>query len=749
MRYLILPLILLWLLLCSAVHTPRHTIDSLRKVINTTKVDTVRVMTLARLSIQLASLKKFKEAEEAGLQAYQSAKQIRYERGIMEACYAMGSGAAGSFSHSKGLPYIKEGSILAEKSGNIKSRAGFYVLFWSVYHHESKYQLAIEYASRALAIYTKIGNRQQEAHCYSRMGVSHQVQGFYIQALDLHQKALRIFEDLNIRSSVAMTVNNIGDIYENIKKYDEAIKYYQKSIIYYGNGEEAMGIMMGNSGISSCELKKGDYDAALKHAQISLQVAERFSHKIIAGFCYLTMTDAYLHKNDYLNAQKYIEKALSVNEESGFKEGTVDALILQGRIFFRTQKYKDAITFLTQGLTLADTLKLVKQLSSASLLMAQSDSALKNYEKALYHYRRHKLFSDSLINSDKSKSIGRLEAAYQYDQQIKDQRQQQALADERSRFYYYLLGVGILMILMLTGFVIYRNRSKERINRFLRTNNERIQTQKIELESAYEELNSTFEQLQHQKAKIEDSLHYAYQIQTAILPDRGVFTTALPKHFIYYEPKDIVSGDFYWLAMRGKLVFFAVADCTGHGVPGAFMSVVSSNALHTAVNELGLTEPEVILHEADRKIRSVLRQDSNSESKDGMDISLCVLDTERLTLQFAGAGRPLYHLSNGNLVEIKGDKFPIGGGQHEAKIFTPHNLSLQRGDRLYLFTDGITDQFGGSPKKKFTPKRLHEFIINHQSLSIEAQGKLFHQTMSDWMTGQVQLDDLTLMAVEV
>jgi serine phosphatase RsbU (regulator of sigma subunit) len=281
-----------------------------------------------------------------------------------------------------------------------------------------------------------------------------------------------------------------------------------------------------------------------------------------------------------------------------------------------------------------------------------------------------------------------------------------------------------------------------------------IQLQNEEISNAYEELNATLEQVQDQKEvivlknqKIEDSIRYAYQIQTAILPDDTYLKTLLPNHFIFYQPKDIVSGDFYWATERENLIFFCVADCTGHGVPGAFMSVVGSNALHNVINELGVIQPDLILHELDRKIRHTLRQEKSSESKDGMDICLCVWDTSDNSLRYAGAGRPLYHLSNGILNEIKGDKFPIGGGQHENKTFTAHNFSLQKGDRIYLFSDGITDQFGGSNKKKFTPKRLQEFIINHQSLVITEQGALFHQTMHDWMAGQAQLDDLTLMAV--
>jgi serine phosphatase RsbU (regulator of sigma subunit) len=328
--------------------------------------------------------------------------------------------------------------------------------------------------------------------------------------------------------------------------------------------------------------------------------------------------------------------------------------------------------------------------------------------------------------------------------------------DAQQRRFIWALSIGLAATLGL-GIIIYRQSLlRQKANRILSLQKNQIQHQKAELENAYEELNTTLEQVQTQKEeiarkneKIEDSIRYAYQIQTAILPDPAVIQTALPKHFIFYQPKDIVSGDFYWLDRRDDYTFFCVADCTGHGVPGAFMSVMGSNALHYAIIELGLNDPDVILHALDRKIRTALRQERHSESKDGMDIGLCVWHHPSNRLHFAGAGRPLYHFSNGQITEIKGDKFPIGGGQYDEKHFTAHQISLNSGDRIYIFSDGITDQFGGSAKKKFTPKRLQEFILAEASQPLWQQSQIFHQTMNDWINGYAQLDDLTLLAVEV
>jgi serine phosphatase RsbU (regulator of sigma subunit) len=203
------------------------------------------------------------------------------------------------------------------------------------------------------------------------------------------------------------------------------------------------------------------------------------------------------------------------------------------------------------------------------------------------------------------------------------------------------------------------------------------------------------------------------------------------------------------VSTREELLFFCVADCTGHGVPGAFMSVVGSNALHATINEAGFTQPDVILRELDMKIKTTLHQDTDPDSKDGMDIALCVWDKDKRKLYFAGAGRPLYLMRNGTFTEIKGDKYAIGGGQLQQKTFTTHTLSLQKRDRIFLFTDGITDQFGGDELKKFTSKRLQQFIKAYHHLPILEQGSRFAETMRSWMNHYSQIDDLTLFALEV
>jgi serine phosphatase RsbU (regulator of sigma subunit) len=308
---------------------------------------------------------------------------------------------------------------------------------------------------------------------------------------------------------------------------------------------------------------------------------------------------------------------------------------------------------------------------------------------------------------------------------------------------------------VLTEKVNERTKEIAHQNRALATSNIEINSQKAQLEQAYEELNANMEQIREQNDliykknnKIEDSIRYAYQIQQAILPDQALMVNAFAHQFVFYRPKDIVSGDYYWMTVREEMVFFALADCTGHGVPGAFMSVLGSNALDHAVLDLHLSDPDTVLFQIDRQIVSYLHQDATSTSKDGMDVAFCAWNPALHTLSYAGAGRPIYLVQRGTLNIIKPDKYPIGGGQYSVKDFQQHTFQLSAGDRLYLFSDGITDQFGGPQRTKFTPKRLQQFILAHQHLSMEEQGQGFQRYFEEWIGDHIQIDDLTLWGIE-
>lgn len=252
-------------------------------------------------------------------------------------------------------------------------------------------------------------------------------------------------------------------------------------------------------------------------------------------------------------------------------------------------------------------------------------------------------------------------------------------------------------------------------------------------------------QLEDKNREVLDSINYAQRIQRAILPSHRLIESYLPTSFIMYLPKDIVSGDFYWIDKKNNTIFFAVADCTGHGVPGAMMSVICQNALNRVVNEFEITKPAAILDKL-----SVLVEESFSKSgsdvRDGMDITLCSLDSATMTLEYAGANNPVYYISNGVLTEVKATKQPIG--RFESRIpFVNHQIKLKKGDAVYLFSDGIADQFGGPEGKKFKYKRLKEILLANYGKTQAEQKNALISAFSSWKGMNEQIDDVCVMGV--
>lgn len=262
---------------------------------------------------------------------------------------------------------------------------------------------------------------------------------------------------------------------------------------------------------------------------------------------------------------------------------------------------------------------------------------------------------------------------------------------------------------------------------------------------AEEKLKETLNEVEEKQKEITDSINYAKRIQEAILPSFDFIKTHLPNSFIYYQPKDIVAGDFYWAEKVGNDFFIAAADCTGHGVPGALVSVVCCNALNRTVNEFKLSDPGKIL---DKTRELVLESFSKNggDIKDGMDISLMSINGN--TVKWAGANNPLWYYQNNELKEIKANKQPIGKTDNP-EPFTTHRIEIKKGDSMYLFTDGFADQFGGPKGKKFKYKQLEDLLISSNDLNISEQHLTLRNTLNSWKGKLEQVDDICIIGIRV
>ena len=268
--------------------------------------------------------------------------------------------------------------------------------------------------------------------------------------------------------------------------------------------------------------------------------------------------------------------------------------------------------------------------------------------------------------------------------------------------------------------------------------------------SPEKELQSTINTLKYeihrQRRELTESIRYASYIQKALLPSTGSFKKLLPDHFILFQPRDIVSGDFYWIAKKKSEIIVAVADCTGHGVPGAFMSILGITTLNEVVGRGNYTSAGSILNQLREGIMKALSQTGEEyEQKDGIDMALCVLDMKSNSFQYAGAFNPLYVIQNNKLVEIDGDKMPIGIAAEEEKSFVTHRFSLEPGSIVYLFSDGFVDQFGGPNGKKFKYQPFRNLLLKIHNMPMYKQKEELFYAFENWRGNYPQLDDLLIV----
>ncbi len=319
----------------------------------------------------------------------------------------------------------------------------------------------------------------------------------------------------------------------------------------------------------------------------------------------------------------------------------------------------------------------------------------------------------------------------------------------------WLFRISLILLIIAGAWSFYKIRvrtieeQKKRLEQLVRERTHELEVANIEIEAQRDLATAQRDKIYQQKKEIEDSIYYAQRIQQSLLPSRDFLDRLLPEHFIFFKPRDIVSGDFYWANyIREKLIITA-ADCTGHGVPGAFMSMLGIAFLNEIVNKQEQIDASIILNQLRNEIIQALGQTgAEGEAKDGMDMALCIIDPKQKTLQFAGANNPLYHIRKKELMETKGDKMPVA--IHERMPpFTSHTISLESGDALYLFSDGYADQFGGTRGKKFMYKAFKNLLTEISVKSMSGQAEILEKTMADWQGTYEQIDDMVIIGIRI
>lgn len=693
-------------------------------------------------------------------------------------------GIASSFNNIGGI-YFKQGDYdqtihyfskslqIREELGDKKGMADSYNNIGAIYKEQDNYNKAIDYHSKSLKIKDEIGDKNGMATSFNNIGVVYLEQGNYHNAIDYYSKSLRIQEEIGDKNGIASSLSNIGVIYKIQDNYHAAIDYYSKSLkIKEEIGDKnGMATILNNIGI--IYKVQVDYDNAIDYFSKSLTIREEIGNRKGIAACYGNIGVVYQEQGEYDKAMDYFSKSLKIKEELGDKNGIANTLINIGNTYSEQGNYRQALGFSNRSLIIAQEIGAIMPTKGAANSLYQTNKKLGRYQDALQMYELFIETRDSIESEANQKAVIRQEYKYAYEKQaaadsvknaeaakvqnalltaekaekkrLKSESKRQKLENQNQQQQAYFLYGGLALALLFGGFIF---------NRFRVTQKQKgiIETQKTEVEQQKEKVDEAYEQLEEKNTEILDSINYAKRIQSAILPPHKLVKEYLQNSFILYKPKDIVAGDFYWMHCQpaggeavGDTVLFAAADCTGHGVPGAMVSVVCHNAMNRAVREFGLTDPGRILD----KTREIVIQEfekSEDEVKDGMDIALCSLNGN--TLLYAGANNPLWIVRTNEVLETKATKQPIGQVDNP-QPFTTHTFELQPNDVFYIFSDGYVDQFGGERGKKFKAKALRELLLSIQDQSMNKQREIINQAFENWRGDLEQVDDVCVIGVKI
>ncbi|MES2513122.1 MAG: tetratricopeptide repeat protein [Bacteroidota bacterium] len=656
---------------------------------------------------------------------------------------------------------LNETVQLATSISDKNGLAGSYYLLGSIYSDKGMYGKSKDLFLKSIEIRVAIKDELGLAAGYSFLGLTYSHLGDYMQGIEYIQKSITLREKNGDKRGLANSYLSLYKIYIDIGESDKALASELKSLDICREINDLQCVSGRLTNLGEIYQDKGDYEKALSYHFFALAISKQVNIKNRIAEVHENIAKNYNYTKRYNDAVKHLDSCMTIRKLIGDEEGLVSATLVLSQINYNQSKIQDAIENGTKALNAGLKLNLPYLIKDAHQVLSNAYDFQKNADKSLYHYKQYIVLRDSLYNIDKTKEIVRKELEFNFNK--KEELQKLAVAkklletDAESRqqkivILFTVLGIVILSGLLIFGLQQYRLKLKsEQQLQYLNSDLNLKNYQLVEKSDIIETQHSTI----HQKNKeITDSIRYAQKIQTAMMPLKHEFATFFRDSFVLFEPKDIISGDFFWITKKNDKIIFATGDCTGHGVPGGFMSMLGVSLLNEIINEHDLTEPALILSRLRKKVITALRQKGLSgEQQDGMDMTICVIDKQQLTLQYAAANHSFYLIrKNDNgyfLEEYKGDKQPVGIFGNDLKPFKQYRIELKPDDVLYTFTDGYADQFGGPKGKKFKYKQLKDLLLSIQDKSLTNQEEIVKQHFMHWKGNLEQVDDVCLIGIKI
>jgi serine phosphatase RsbU (regulator of sigma subunit)/predicted negative regulator of RcsB-dependent stress response len=631
--------------------------------------------------------------------------------------------------------YAKSALSISEKIGNKHHIAVSNKILGQVYLSKNDNASALKYYLKAVENYRELNDTTCSSYIFglNDIGYIYSVYGMYPKSYGYYLKALKTSERLN-DSTLILNINlSISELYSRKREFDKSISLYNSTIKLVNKNEDTLGYLpIIYNGLANNYLTKKQYDKSILYFNRVINIGKFTKQQIDVSAGQVGIGSTYMQMNKYDSAIKYLNTSLIFKTNNSINNAYSYNML--GAIYVAQNNYILAKQNTYKSLEISKHLRLNSIICDNYRNLYILDSCTKNYKSYIKNYALFIAYNDSLNNIESERKIVSAEMNYYFDKEKETQKLRQAELNkitelESNRKSTIITGIVIvLIILVLFSLFIYKSYlGKNKANKII--------TQQKHL-------------VEEKQKEILDNITYAKRIQTSIIPTEEYITKYAKNNFVMYNPKDIVSGDFYWATERDNKFYLATADCTGHGVSGAMVSMMNVSILNEVVNQKGITNTGEILNEVRNNVIKSLNPKGNEGVNDGMDCVLCAFDFDKKTLQYSASNNSFYIIRNKELIVCKADKMPIGLST-KMDSFKTNEIQLQSGDVVYMFTDGYADQFGGENNKKFKYKQLEELLISVQDFTMTTQKNVLIDRFNAWKGNNEQTDDVLIIGIKM
>ena len=664
------------------------------------------------------------------------------------------------------------------------------------YNNNDNIQAVSDYKNAA-EYYESVGKTEYAEQSYNNLAVIYNSMAFYQNAVDSYEEALKRVPE-NDKQAVAKYNSKIAEAYRKMKNLQQAAEHYELALNAENSGKtDNPELVSSLNNISSLYTEMGEYEKAKSYREKAIEIKEKSNEKDNSKLYNSLGNINFLSGNKDKALADYMKAVENPNDKTGRSKAI--ALHNIGKIYFQKNDFEKAREYFVQSIEIAEKMKFTDIVSQGNFML--SEIIAKNAScKDDFNTYKNLLSGDEIQFYDADKplsditekyevSISKAELMAQLSEKDAELKKQLEIAEkqtlknkllevdnrirkeenQRQKTMIFILLAGLLLFIIITTIAVRQYLLKKKANNNLIAKNAQIMQQSEEIRAQAEELLDKNEKitlmntdLSIQKKEIEDknskitaSITYAQNIQNAILPNHSELSRLLSEHFVVYFPRDIISGDFYWTSeIEPGVVIAVAADCTGHGVPGAMMSMLGVALLNEIIVEKKIHETGEILDKLREMIIKSLGNTEKSDphaARDGMDLALMKIDKNTMKLSYSGARNPLILVRNNEITEFKADNMPVGDFlmSENAKNFTIHQTDIQKGDLLYAFSDGFPDQIGGDKKRKYFSKNMQSLFLKISNLSMTEQKNAIEKEFNDWKGNTKQIDDVLVMGIRI